>query len=222
MRADGCFGYGWPQGHVQGFGGITMTICPPPNFCSKTIWTGDNLPIMRGMNSNTIDLIYLNPPFNSKTNYAAPIGSKAAGAEFKDTWTLSDLDVEWVNLIESKHPALYRVIMAAMTDSNKSYLVYMAARLLEMKRLLKPTGSIYLHCDPTMSHSLKLVMDAIFGWKNFRNEILWCYTGPGNFQRDFARKHDTIFRYVTGNMWTFDMVSKLVEKSATKIGLKWI
>ena len=70
------------------------------NFASGTIWTGDNLNIMRGMNSACIDLIYLDPPFNSKANYAAPIGSKAAGAAFKDTWTLSDVDVEWINLIE--------------------------------------------------------------------------------------------------------------------------
>ncbi|MCY4673250.1 MAG: DNA methyltransferase [Bacteroidetes bacterium] len=125
------------------------------------------------MNSATVDLIYLDPPFNSNANYAAPIGSKAAGAAFKDTWTLSDLDTEWVNLIESKHPVLYRVITAAMTDSDKSYLVYMATRLLEMKRLLKPTGSIYLHCDPTMSHYLKLVMDAVFGKNMYRNEIVW-------------------------------------------------
>ena len=161
---------------------------------------------MRGMNSNTIDLIYLDPPFNSKTNYAAPIGSKAAGAEFKDTWTLSDLDVEWVNLIESKHPALYRVIMAAMTDSNKSYLVYMAARLLEMKRLLKSTGSIYLHCDPTMSHSLKLVMDAVFGHKNFRNEIVWYYGGRGAkaISRQFARNKDVILYYSASNRQIFN------------------
>ncbi len=116
---------------------------------------------MRGMNSTTFDLIYLDPPFNSKANYAAPIGSVAAGAAFKDTWTLNDIDIEWLDLIESKHPALHRVIMAAMRDSDKSYLIYMSMRLLEMKRLLKSTGTIYLHCDPTMSHYLKLVMDAI-------------------------------------------------------------
>ena len=133
-----------------------------PNWANQTIWTGDNLPIMRGMNSESVDLIYLDPPFNSKANYAAPIGSKAAGAEFKDTWTLSDVDVEWINLIEEKHP-LHRVLLAAMTDGDKSYLVYMAARLIEMYRLLKPAGSIYLHCDPTMSHYLKLLMDAVFG-----------------------------------------------------------
>ena len=143
------------------------------NIKSKTIFTGDNLPIMRGINSESVDLIYLDPPFNSKANYAAPIGSKAAGAEFKDTWTLNDVDAAWLDLIEAKHPALNRVIHAAMTNSDKSYLIYMAARLLEMKRILKDTGSIYLHCDPTMSHYLKLIMDTIFGKQNFRSEITW-------------------------------------------------
>ena len=170
----------------------------PPNWVNQTIWTGDNLPIMRGMNSASVDLIYLDPPFNSKVDYAAPIGSKAAGAAFKDTWTLSDVDVEWINLIEAKHPTLYRVLLAAMTNSDKSYLAYMAARLLEMRRLLKPTGSIYLHCDPTMSHYLKLVMDAIFGRSKFRNEIVWCYSTSGRPKRFFAKKHDTILFYSLG------------------------
>ena len=175
------------------------------NIKSKTIFTGDNLPIMRGINSESIDLIYLDPPFNSKTNYAAPIGSKAAGAEFKDTWTLNDVDNAWLDLIETKHPALNRVIRAAMTNSDKSYLIYMAARLLEMKRILKDTGSIYLHCDTTMSHYLKLVMDAIFGKQNFRNEIVWCYTGPGSPKmRQFNRKHDTLFWYSKGDIWVFN------------------
>lgn len=149
---------------------------PPPtnlNWADKTVFTGDNLPRLRGMNSETVDLIYLDPPFNSKTDYAAPIGSKAAGAAFKDTWSLSDIDAEWINQMEVKHPALWRVLLVAMTPSDKSYLAYMAVRLLEMHRLLKPTGSIYLHCDPTMSHYLKLVMDAIFGRRAFRSEIVW-------------------------------------------------
>ena len=168
---------------------------PDANWANQTIWTGDCLDILRGMNSESVDLIYLDPPFNSKANYAAPIGSKAAGAAFKDTWTLSDVDVEWINLIEAKHPALYRVLLAAMTGSDKSYLAYMAARLLELRRVLKPTGSIYLHCDPTMSHHLKLVLDAVMGRKAFRNEIVWCYRGGGVPKKDFARKHDIIFRY---------------------------
>jgi len=167
-----------------------------PNFGKKTIFTGDNLPIMRGMNSNCIDLVYLDPPFNSKANYAAPIGSKAAGAEFKDTWSLSDVDVAWLDLLEAKHPALNRVIHAAITNSDKSYLIYMAVRLLEMKRILKSTGSIYLHCDPTMSHYLKLVMDAIFGRKSFRNEIVWRYKKYQKAEmRYFTRNSDRLLFY---------------------------
>ena len=157
------------------------------NWKNQTIWTEDNLPIMRGMNSESVDLIYLDPPFNSNANYAAPIGSKAAGSEFKDTWTLQDVDIAWLDLIEAKYPALNKVIHAATNKSDKSYLIYMAVRLLEMHRILKDTGSIYLHCDPTMSHYLKLVMDSIFGRKNFRNEIIWHYrrwTGKAKrFQR---------------------------------------
>ncbi len=151
---------------------------------------------MRGMNSSSVDLIYLDPPFNSKANYAAPIGGKAAGAAFKDTWTLNDLDVEWLDLMESKHLALYRVIMACMTDSDKAYLTYMAIRLLEMKRVLKDTGAIYLHCDPTMSAYLKIAMDAIFSRKSFQNEIIWHY-GLGGFRVEsrFPRKHDNILFY---------------------------
>ena len=69
-----------------------LTAMPEPNFVDKTVWTGDNLDILRGLNSESVDLIYLDPPFNSNRNYAAPVGSRAAGAAFKDAWTLSDLD----------------------------------------------------------------------------------------------------------------------------------
>ena len=165
------------------------------NFASGTVWTGDCLEIMRGMNSETVDLIYLDPPFNSNANYAAPIGSAAAGAAFKDTWSLSDVDSEWINLIEQKHPAVHRALLAAMTDSDKSYLAYMAARLLEMPRLLKPTGSIYLHCDSTMSHYLKLLMDAVFGRRMFRNEIIWQRTSAHSSARRYGPNHDTILFY---------------------------
>ena len=197
-----------------------------PNWAHQTVWTGDNLDIMRGMNSESVDLVYLDPPFNSKANYAAPIGSKAAGAAFKDTWTLSDVDTEWINLIEAKQPALYRVLLAAMTPSDKSYLAYMAARLLELRRVLKPTGSIYLHCDPTMSHYLKLVMDSIFGRKQFRNEIVWCYAGGGIPKLDFPRKHDIVFRYTNGKKYfyrpTFRPYSAgTIQRGRTKVKGKY-
>ena len=167
------------------------------NWANQTIWTGDCLEVMRGMNSESVDLIYLDPPFNSKANYAAPIGSKAAGAHFKDTWTLTDIDVEWINLVEAKHPTLYRVLLAAMTKSDKSYLAYMTTRILEMHRILKPTGSIYLHCDPTMSHYLKLVMDAIWGRNKFCNEIIWKRNSSHNDSKTFGRVSDTILFYDT-------------------------
>ncbi len=175
------------------------------NVNPKTIFTGDNLPIMRGMNSKSVDLIYLDPPFNSNANYAAPIGSEAAGAEFKDTWTLNDVDAAWLDLIEAKHSALNRVIHAAMTDSDKSYLIYMAVRLLEMHRILKSTGSIYLHCDPTMSHYLKLVMDAVFGKWNFRNEIVWQRTNAHNLKaKYFSKTHDVLLFYSKDKDYTWN------------------
>ena len=174
------------------------------NWSNRTIWPGDNLPIMRGMNSDSVDLIYLDPPFNSKANYAAPIGSEAAGAEFKDTWTLQDVDISWLDLIEAKHPRLNKVIHAAMSKSDKSYLIYLAVRLLEMHRLFKPTLSIYLHCDPTMSQYLKLLLDAIFGRKNFRNEIVWCFSRPSApNQRHLSRVHDIILSSISST-WTFN------------------
>ena len=147
-----------------------------PNWKNRTIWTGDNLPIMRGMNSECVDLIYLDPPFNSNKNYEAPIGSQAAGAAFKDTWTLNDLDEAWHGELAEQEPPLHAIIDAAGIAHGKgmkSYLIMMGVRLLEMRRILKPTGSIYLHCDPTASHYLKMEMDAILGAKNFRNEITW-------------------------------------------------
>ena len=137
-----------------------------PNWANRTIWTGDNLPIMRGMNSASVDLIYLDPPFNSNKTYSAPIGSEAAGAAFKDTWTLDDVDLAWHGEIAEQAPAVYAAIAAAGADPRagmQSYLIMMAVRLLEMHRLLKDTGSLYLHCDPTASHYLKLLLDAVFG-----------------------------------------------------------
>ena len=145
-------------------------------IANHTIFTGDNLDILRGMDSESVDLIYLDPPFNSNRHYKAPIGSQAAGAEFKDAWNFEDTKEAWWGLIADEHPAIYKVIDAAGdvgNEGDKAYLIYMAMRLLEMHRILKSTGSVYLHCDPTMSHSLKMVMDAIFGRKNFKNEITW-------------------------------------------------
>lgn len=177
------------------------------NFTSRTIWTGDNLPVMRGMNSESVDLIYLDPPFNSNKNYSAPIGSEAAGAAFKDTWTLSDIDVHEHGELADRNQAAYSVIEAARQTHGKSmqsYLIMMAVRLLEMHRILKPTGSIYLHCDPTASHYLKLLLDSIFGRNNFRNEIVWAYEKWTNAARYFQRNNDIILFYAKCDDNTFN------------------
>ena len=178
-----------------------------PNFASGSIWTGDNLHVMRGMNSACVDLIYLDPPFNSNRNYEAPIGSKAAGAAFKDAWTLDDVDVHEHGELADRNPAAYSVIEAARLAHGKSmqsYLIFMAVRLLEMHRILKPTGSIYLHCDPTASHYLKLLLDAVFGRSNLRNEIVWRRYGSHNDTKRYGRVHDIILYYVVGKKWTWN------------------
>ena len=176
----------------------------PQNWVNRTLFTGDNLDVMRGMNSESADLIYLDPPFNSNRDYAAPIGSAAAGAAFKDTWTLSDVDEAWHGLIAEEEPALYRAIDAAGVThgkSMKSYLVMMAVRLLEMRRLLKPIGSVYLHCDPTASHYLKMLMDAILGAENFRNEVIWKRTGSHGGAKRWGPIHDVILFYTASNKY---------------------
>ena len=178
-----------------------------PNFVDKTVWTGDNLYILRGMNSECVDLIYLDPPFNSNKNYSAPVGSKAAGAAFKDTWTLSDLDVAWMGLIADEHPAISYMLDAAGKAHGKgmqSYLTMMAVRLLEMRRVLKATGSIYLHCDPTASHYLKMLLDAVVGAQNFRNEIIWKRANAHNDPKRFGRISDTILYYGKSNIVTWN------------------
>ena len=164
----------------------------------NTLWTGDNLYILNGMNSESVDLIYLDPPFNSKRSFSAPIGSKAAGASFKDMWTWRDVDEYYLEKLFTEYPFMTQFIQTIEGIHGKammSYVTYMTQRLIEMHRVLKPTGSIYLHCDPTASHYLKIIMDRIFGKNNFRNEIVWHYTGGGRSKNYFSRKHDTLILF---------------------------
>ena len=179
------------------------------NFLNRTLWTGDNLDVMRGLNSETIDLIYLDPPFNSNKTYSAPIGSQAAGAAFKDTWTLDDVDLAWHGEIAEANPGLYSVIEAAGVAHGKgmkSYLIMMGVRLMEMRRLLKSTGSLYLHCDPTASHYLKLVMDSVFGSEWFINEVTWKRTTAHNDPKRFGRIQDRLLFYADPSRKTFHRV----------------
>ncbi|MCL2758448.1 MAG: HNH endonuclease [Alphaproteobacteria bacterium] len=151
-------------------------------------------------------MIYLDPPFNSKRIYSAPIGTKAAGASFKDMWTWKDIDESYLETMADKYPALTTYIASIgiiHSKAMKAYLTYMAQRIIEMRRVLKDTGSIYLHCDPTASHYLKVVMDEIFGKNNFRNEIIWSYTGNSVPKKCLPRKHDIIFWYSKSDNFSF-------------------
>ncbi len=172
-----------------------MIGCNIPN---RTIFCDDSLDIMRGINSECIDLIYLDPPFNKNKKFTAPSGSSAEGAEFSDIFRQEDVKDEWLLAIAEDQPELYHYLNGVKgvgKSYNFAYLAYMAIRLLECRRVLKPTGSIYLHCDPTMSHYLKTTMDCVFGEDGFRNELIWCYTRPSNARKYFPRKHDVILFY---------------------------
>ncbi len=168
---------------------------------TNSLYTNDNLYIMQGMNSESVDLIYLDPPFNSKRNYAAPIGSKAAGTSFKDMWTWQDVDEFRLNeLVEVD--GLIDYIQSIGRIHGKpmmAYTTYMAQRIIQMHRVLKLNGSIYLHCDHHASNYLRSLLDAIFGKQNFLNEIVWCYSNSGRARRGnrtkWAKKHDNIFWY---------------------------
>ena len=179
-----------------------------PNWANQTLWTGDNLDIMRGMNGESVDLIYLDPPFNSNRDYAAPIGSAAAGAAFKDTWTLSDVDLAWHGEIAESEQALYAIIDAAGLAHGKgmkSYLIMMAVRLLEIRRVLKDTGSLYLHCDTTAGHYLKMLLDSLLGQDRFRSQITWRRTNAkGLAFKGYPNNSDTLLYFTKSDSFVWN------------------
>ena len=178
------------------------------NVENRTIFCDDNLDVMRGINSDCIDLIYLDPPFNKNKKFTAPIGSSAEGASFKDIFREEDLKDEWVQTIREDQPDLYHYlngIKGVGKPYNFAYLAYMAIRLIECRRILKPTGSLYLHCDPTMSHYLKTTMDCIFSEDNFRNEVVWSYRRWTAGNKNFQRMHDVVLRYTGSDKFIFNV-----------------
>ncbi len=151
------------------------------------------------MNPESVDLIATDPPFNKGRDFHATPDSLASGARFQDRWSWErDVHREWVDDITDDHPGVMTVIQGARTsygDDTGAFLCFMAVRLLAMRRVLKPTGSIYLHCDPTASHYLKQLMDAVFGRRNFVNEIIWHYRKWAAGKYTFQRNHDIILFY---------------------------
>ena len=198
------------------------------NFQNRTLFKGDNLDFLQGMNSGTVDLIATDPPFNKDKDFYATPDSLAAGARFQDRWRWDDdVQPEWVDNIKDDEPRVYSLInhvVGGVDNDPKTrkrlggredlaaFLCFMGVRLIEMRRVLKDTGSIYLHCDPTASHYLKSLMDAIFGDKNFRNEIIWkrVVTAKSSLTRDLARNHDIILRYSKTRAFTWNVDATLL------------
>ena len=189
-----------------------------PNFSNRTLYHGDNLEFLRGMNSNCIDLIATDPPFNTGRNRSGSAGRYEdnwrwldEGAPKPDQWSWENVvHTRWLQEIRADNAALYEVIEVtrkAHSDGAAAFLCFLGARLLEMRRILKPTGSIYLHCDHTANSYIRMVMDAIFGSKNFRNEIVWKRAqGAKNLAKRYHSEHDTIFYYVKSQDFTWNPI----------------
>ena len=175
----------------------------------NSLYYGENLDVLRNRDdfpNDSIDLIYLDPPFNSKRDYnviyKTPAGHESDSqiTAFEDSWYWGEqAEREYLELVRQPNTDLSELIQALRrflkeTDM-MAYLVMMANRLLEMHRVLKPTGSLYLHCDPTASHYLKIVLDGVFGKENFGNEIIWKRTSGHSDAKRFGSVHDTIIFY---------------------------
>jgi adenine specific DNA methylase Mod len=173
----------------------------------NTLYYGDNLDILRAhIASESVDLIYLDPPFNSNASYnvlfKAPDGhdSHAQMEAFEDTWHWNETaERAFDEVMQSGNTdaaEMLRAMRSFLHDNDMmAYLAMMAVRLLELHRALKPTGSLYLHCDPTAGHYLKILLDAVFGPANFRNQIVWQRTSSHNDPKRFGRVHDLILYY---------------------------
>ena len=178
---------------------------------TNVLYFGDNLQILRNRDyfpDGSVDLIYLDPPFNSRADYNVlfrePTGERSAAQikAFSDTWHWDDVAISTYADIQGTAPENVRQAIKALHqfihgNDVMAYLVMMTARLVELHRVLKNTGSLYLHCDPAASHYLKVILDTIFGPRNFRNEVVWKRSYPhGNISRKFGAIHDVLFFYV--------------------------
>lgn len=188
-----------------------------PELETNVLYYGDNLEILRKyIPDNSIDLIYLDPPFNSNATYNVlfkePTGepSQAQITAFEDTWHWTQETARTFQEIVDTAPANVVEMMTAFRrfiheNDMMAYLTMMCIRLIELRRVLKDTGAIYLHCDPTAGHYLKMLMDAIFGVQNFKNELIWHYRTGNLSRKQFQRKHDTIYFYSKSDTWNFNI-----------------
>lgn len=184
----------------------------------NTLYYGDNLTILRDhIADESVDLIYLDPPFNSNRSYNVLFKhesgkeSEAQVQAFVDTWHWNQqTEATYHELVTQSPPAVGTMIAALRQfigqNQMMAYLVMMAARLVELHRVLKPTGSLYLHCDPTASHYLKVVLDTIFGVQNYRNEIVWQRTNVHSDSKTWSHISDIIFFYSKSSQFTWNPI----------------
>jgi len=187
-----------------------------PALTDNTLYYGDNLAILREhIADESVDLIYLDPPFNSNRSYNVLFReesgqeSQAQITAFDDTWHWNQqTEQTYLELVTQSAAGVATMIGALRqfvgANQMMAYLVMMAARLVELHRVLKPTGSLYLHCDPTASHYLKIVLDTIFGPEQFANELIWKRTAAHSSSKKFGPVHDVILYYAKGDQRTWN------------------
>jgi site-specific DNA-methyltransferase (adenine-specific) len=189
---------------------------------------GDNLEVLRSnINSESVDLVYLDPPFNSNANYNVIFGgrksdvpSQAQITAFEDTWHWSEDSTRTLNdlyKINGELGELIDLLVRRLGHNDLSaYIVMMSVRLIELHRVLKPTGSLYLHCDPTASHYLKIILDIIFNAQNFRNEIIWKRTGAHSDSKTCGNTHDILLLYSKSNNFLWNKQYQPYDESYIK------
>jgi adenine specific DNA methylase Mod len=194
---------------------------------TNALYYGDNLPVLReSIADESIDLIYLDPPFNSNATYnvlfAAPSGeqSQAQIEAFEDTWhwtANNGAALAFDEVMQSGNAEaanMLRAIRSALGENDMmAYLTMMAVRLIELHRVLKPTGSLYLHCDPTASHYLKIILDAIFGPTQFRNEVIWKRTFAHGGAGRWGDVHDVILFYTKSDEYVWSRTLQALDES---------
>ena len=198
-------------------------------YSNKTLCLGNNLIFLRQIETESVDLVYLDPPYNSSRTYQASSHTDLKGAVlFSDTWSIRNLDQETLDFLMEVRPEIIDLInLASSLHSNnmKAYLAMLGIRLHEIERILKENGTVYLHCDDTSVHYLKILMDTIFGVDNFRNEIvLKRHKGGKNTWRNLARNADYILRYTKGLdfKWNVEVISSDISQKQINKRYKFV
>ena len=196
---------------------------PERNFENRTLYHGDNLDFLKGINSGTVNLIATDPPFNKSKDFHATPDSLAAGASFTDRWRWDeDVHQEWVDEIQDDYPGVWQAIESGRLNHSEgmaAFLCWLGVRLIQMHRVLADDGSLYLHLDHTAHAYAKCLMDAVFGQRNFRNEIVWCYASGGVSKRWFGKKHDTLLFYSKSGGYGFNPQYRPYSEGTLQRGL---